>query len=199
MIYLSDAEVLTIASPSAGMAVDTGRTGLYSVSIKDSNGGTVPGTLYTATAGELDAGILHLADPLSLSGHPAPWTLTHTIRLSLPNALHWVNRFDWRGGLSKAINPTLAGSVVIEEFQMQAGREIRLEPPQNMGSLARATLDRLDDWQSTPLKRMTLDIRGESFSVAFADQALEPRPVSGWSTGDDSERWFSALNFITVA
>lgn len=195
-ITLNDAETLTITTPTAAQVIDCDRTGLYAVSIKNAAGGTVPGTLYSAN---LATGIITLADPLSLTGHAAPWTLTHSKRLTLPAALLWANRYEWRGGLSTAVKPSFGGAAVIEEFQMLAGREIRLEPPSaDLAVMTFEDTELLDAWQSTPLKRMELNIRGEVFNVQFGDDALTAKPALGWAKHEAGERWSNSLFFITV-
>ena len=198
--HLDDLESLTITTPTAGAAIDCGRTGLVAVSIADANGGAVPDTLYSADAGELAAGVIHLADPLSLTGHPAPWTLTHSKRIALPNGLIWADRFEWRGGLSVVETPSFDGTgQVVEEYQRTEGRSIRLEPPDpSIGAMSYATVTALDAWQSTPQKRMALTYDGETFIVHWADDGLQPRPALGFTNYADDERWVVSFHFFTV-
>jgi hypothetical protein len=79
LVYVHHTDSLTVTTPAAGGAVDCGRVNLERVWVKDANGAKVLGAQYSATGAELDAGVIHWADPLDNTGHPYPWTVYHRI------------------------------------------------------------------------------------------------------------------------
>lgn len=192
-------EILKVVTPVAGAALDCERTGLAGVVVVDANNAVVPAARYTATEGELAAGIIHWADPLSTAGHPTPWTVAHAPGLALPLGLFWSNRFEWQGGLSQTVTPTTGGAVVIESFQMLAGREIKLTPPEGgVGLMDYATVEALDAWASVAGKRLLLLLDGAYYRVQFQRPALDPKPALGFSKFASNERWACSLFFLTV-
>lgn len=91
MIYAFHDDYFNVSSPVAGAAFDCGRTLLERVWVMDANGKEISPDLYTATAGELDAGVCHWADPLDLTGYTTPLTVWH--RISQVRTVGAVDRF----------------------------------------------------------------------------------------------------------
>ncbi len=91
MLYFLDDDSFDVATPTAGEPFDCERLGLERIWVIDADGVKVPVTKYTATTAELDAGVCHWANPLSLVGHATPWTVHH--RISETRTVGTVGRF----------------------------------------------------------------------------------------------------------
>lgn len=79
IVYLFHDDSFTVSSPVANASFDCGRLNLDRVWVMDADGARVPTTQYTATAAELDAGILHWAATLDTVTSPTPWNVWHRI------------------------------------------------------------------------------------------------------------------------
>lgn len=116
--------------------------------------------------------------------------------ITLSDDLLWIDEL-W-DGISQAVEETVDGGIVIEEFQNDAGRRVSLRAPQpDMGLLTRADLLRLYAWSQVPGKEMTLTLAdGTVIPLYFARPAVVGEPVLGFSRRQDGEYWRGELNFI---
>lgn len=85
--------------------------------------------------------------------------------LELPSDLEWVDEFEWQPVVND-VGYTLAGGLVVESSEKQAGRPITLQGDNEVW-LSRSDVEQLFGWASTPGMELTLEMYGEAYSVIF--------------------------------
>lgn len=131
-----------------------------------------------------------------------PITLSdNTITVTLRDDTQWVDEFGWQPVL-QAASYTVAGALVVEEAQMQAGRPITLAGADDRAWVRYADVQQLQAWASTPGQVLTLTLRGAPRQVRFDLRAGSPiaaQPVAYFDTPAPDD-WFavSALKFFEV-
>jgi len=121
----------------------------------------------------------------------------------LPQNMDWVDEFNWQP-VQQATQYSLAGSLLVDEGTMLAGRPITLSPgAENMAAMQKSDLDTITGWAAGAgqVLALTLD-DGRVFSVRFhhAATAIDARPIRGFRVPDGTEHdlWKVAIRFIEV-
>jgi hypothetical protein len=104
-----------------------------------------------------------------------------TTTLSLPDDLDWPDRNSWEP-VTQVVAPTLTGALVVENYTLQAGREITLMGYEDRAWVPRTTVEQLRAWAAIAGQQLTLSLEGVTHTVVFRHQqppALDARPLYG--------------------
>ena len=104
-----------------------------------------------------------------------------TTIVDLSNSIMWVDEYNWHP-VTRQVNYTLTGALIITTSKKLAGRPITLESSSDAAWLPRSSVDQLKMWADDPAAMLVLKIRGITYSVIFApDSPLEATPVIPFS------------------
>jgi hypothetical protein len=121
--------------------------------------------------------------------------------LVLPDALNWVDEFDW-SPVEQAKSYTTTGALLIEEGVKQAGRPITLQGAEDSTWCTRALVKQLRTWAATPGIVLTLTLRGIVHAVTFDHEkgALQGFPVIFYadSSVDDADLYVPSIRFLEL-
>ena len=81
--------------------------------------------------------------------------------ITLPDDLRWTDEFSW-SPVRQSAEPSLVGTLNIEESALQQGRPITLQ-----GYINRSTLLQLQTLAATPAQTHTLNHNGTTYNVVF--------------------------------
>lgn len=112
----------------------------------------------------------------------------------------WTDELGW-DPLVQSLDYTVVGALIVEEWAMQAGRPITLEPlSNNRGWLLRSAWLVLDAWRNVPGKMMTLTLADAStHQVIFGRPALEAvEPLFGFTRRYGTEYWRGKIRLLKV-
>lgn len=101
--------------------------------------------------------------------------------LQLDPDLWWSDEHRWQT-VSQSVERSLTGALVIDLGVRIGGRPITLEAATNDSAwMSRATLAQLQAWEADPDLVLTLNLRGEAYSVIFRRHEgvpIEAEPVT---------------------
>lgn len=121
--------------------------------------------------------------------------------VALPDALNWVDEFDW-SPVEQTKTYTTTGALLIEEGVKQSGRPITLEGAEDRTWCTRALVLQLRTWAATPGIVMTLNLRGVDYTVTFDHEkgALQGLPVVFYADGSwaDADYYVPTLKFLEL-
>lgn len=109
-------------------------------------------------------------------------TLTNAgVAIDLPPDLIWADELTW-SAVSQSTERGIFGTFIIDAMERHGGRPITLQGDGNSAWIARLTLRTLHQWARVPGLRMTLDLRGEVFTVVFDHGSAEQTNALGMSS-----------------
>lgn len=131
-------------------------------------------------------------------------TLNHlpsTTAVTLPDALNWVDEFEW-APVEQTKTYTSTGALLIEEGVKQAGRPITLEGAEDRTWCTRSLVKQLHEWAATPGIVLSLTLRGDVRTVTFDHEkgALQGLPVIFYADGsvDDADLYVPSIRFLEL-
>lgn len=121
--------------------------------------------------------------------------------IQLGKDLIWVDEHLWSPMLDVA-ERTVTGALVVETWEMVAGRPISLESDgEDFGLLPRSTVESLRIWEAVAGLEMTLDYHGQSIAVMFRRldrPAIEARPIHSAGAPQASDLMTVTINLRTL-
>lgn len=102
------------------------------------------------------------------------------VAIDLPADLIWADELTW-SAVSQSTERGIFGTLIIEVMERHGGRPITLQGEGNSAWIDRLTLLTLHQWARVPGLRMTLDLRGEVFTVVFDHGSEEQTKALGMS------------------
>lgn len=129
-------------------------------------------------------------------------TLTNAGTLvSLSDRLVWTDEFAWSPVVQKA-SWSLAGALLLDVGQKQAGRPITLEGRESAAWITRGLCATLRTWASAPGLELVLQLRGLSLDVIFDHErgGLDASPIWNLLDGEESasQLYIPTLRFLTL-
>jgi hypothetical protein len=126
--------------------------------------------------------------------------------IALPADLIWTDELTW-SPVAQSTERTAFGHLVIDAMARSGGRPITLQGDGDSAWITRGTLRAIKALADVPGQRLTLDIRGESFTVVFDHGTDEPQgkaiamqSVIEYSDKQDGDYYCSlTLRFIDAA
>lgn len=119
--------------------------------------------------------------------------------VSLPADMTWVDEFNW-SPVQRASEYSLAGALIVDVAERQAGRPITLAGADNAGWVSRSVLQALYALAADPdvaSRALTLD-DARAFTVAFDDDPIEAVPVIDYSNPGSGDWYVVTLKLIEV-
>ena len=111
--------------------------------------------------------------------------------LTLPTALHWMDRDAWQP-VAQTARPTLDGGLAVFHQPLTAGRPITLVSTETSGWVTRQTLDTLQALASLPGSLHTLILGTATFTVLWRHNdppAIQAEPLVA-RIAPDAGDWF---------
>lgn len=103
-----------------------------------------------------------------------------TTTIELDPDLQWKDEFEW-AVVEQTAERGLTGAHIVHVGIRQGGRPITLASPDESSAwMLRAVLDQLRIWEAQPLLKLTLNLRGENYTVAlrrYDGAPIEAEPV----------------------
>ena len=119
--------------------------------------------------------------------------------MTLPADMIWVDEFNW-SPVQRATEFSLAGALIVDIAERQAGRPITLQGADNAGWMHRSALLALYALAADPAvasRALTL-ADGRVFTVAFDDDPIEAEPVIDYNINDAADWYVVTLKLIEV-
>jgi len=111
--------------------------------------------------------------------------------ITLGRDLVWIDQHDW-SPIVDSEERTVTGGLVVEPWTRDGGRPITLASVDDeLGLVARSTVESLEDWVAVPGLGLSLDLHGQIMSAAFrlsggaAVTARRVAPTAGPPGADD--------------
>lgn len=127
-------------------------------------------------------------------------SLTYTTTtVPLSDDFAFVEQYTWpQLAMRKAFS--VSGALIVQTGLKQAGRQITLQGDEQHAWVTRAQLASLRTLADTPSITLTLDFRGETYSVIFDAEAgaIDAAPVADFDTEDAADFFIVTLRFLTV-
>ncbi len=127
-------------------------------------------------------------------------SLTYTTTtVPLSDDFAFVEQYTWSQlAMRKAFS--VSGALIVQTGLKQAGRPITLQGDEQHAWVTRAQLASLRTLADTPSITLTLDFRGETYSVIFDAEAgaIDAAPVADFDTEDAADFFIVTLRFLTV-
>lgn len=124
----------------------------------------------------------------------------HTLAtVTLPADMIWVDEFNW-SPVQRATEYSLAGALIVDVAERQAGRPITLQGAADAGWMHRSVLQALYALAADPAvasRSLTL-ADGRMFTVAFEDDPIEAEPVIDYNISDAADWYVVTLKLIEV-
>lgn len=124
----------------------------------------------------------------------------HTLAtVTLPADMIWVDEFNW-SPVQRATEYSLAGALIVDIAERQAGRPITLQGAAGAGWMHRSALQALYALAADPAvasRSLTL-ADGRLFTVAFDDDPIEAEPVVDYSVTGADDWYVVTLKLIEV-
>lgn len=127
-------------------------------------------------------------------------TLTYDATdVELPDALDWADELGWPA-VTQSTTYTLTGALIVESAAKQTGRRIELAGDEQRAWLPRSVLMQLREWAAIAGARMTLLLRGTTYTVIWDHEAgaIEARPVMFFEEPEPEDHYVVTLRFIQV-
>ena len=125
--------------------------------------------------------------------------------LELPEDLYWSDELTW-SEVAQQTERGIFGTLIVDAMARSGGRPITLQGEGNSAWIMRSTLKTLKAWANVPGLLMTLDVRGETFTVAFdhgdaeESRALAMSAVIEFADMQDGDYYCSlVLRFIEAS
>ena len=103
------------------------------------------------------------------------------VPIELPEDLLWTDELTW-SEVSQSTERGIFGTLIVDAMARSGGRPITLAGDGSSAWISRATLLAVKALSSEPGLRLTLDIRGEVFTVIFDHGTEEQTKALGMST-----------------
>lgn len=124
----------------------------------------------------------------------------HTLAsVTLPADMIWVDEFNW-SPVQRATEFSLAGALIVDVAERQAGRPITLQGAADAGWMHRTALLALYALAADPAvasRSLTL-ADGRVFTVTFDDDPIEAEPVIDYNINDAADWYVVTLKLIEV-
>jgi hypothetical protein len=117
--------------------------------------------------------------------------------LTLDDDLLWADEFAWQP-VARSVQTTVTGAVLVESAVRQAGRPITLRGGTDYGWMTRADVLALRAWAALPAATFTLTLRGQAYTVAFADAGVDATPVIDVSDPTGGDYYIATVSLIEV-
>lgn len=122
--------------------------------------------------------------------------------IDLPPDLIWVDELT-ASKVAQRSKRSAFGTLIVSAMQLQGGQRITLQGEGGSAWIERGVLKQIKQWANVPGQRLSLDIRGETFTVVFdhgdADEtlALGMQSVIDFSDKRDDDYYCSlVLRFL---
>lgn len=122
--------------------------------------------------------------------------------IDLPPDLIWVDELT-TSKVAQRSKRSAFGTLIVSAMQLQGGQRITLQGEGGSAWIERGVLKQIKQWANVPGQRLSLDIRGETFTVVFdhgdADEtrALGMQSVIDFSDKRDDDYYCSlVLRFL---
>lgn len=133
-------------------------------------------------------------------------TLTHgSTTLALPEDLIWSDELTW-SAVAQGTERGIFGALIVDAMARHGGRPITLQGDGSSAWITRATLRALKAWADVPGQRLTLNLRGEIFTVLFdhgdaeESRALAMEALIDYADMEDGDYYCSLrLRFIEAS
>ena len=122
-----------------------------------------------------------------------------TTTITLPNALEWVNEFDW-SSIEQATDRTNGGALVVHERTLTKGRPIELVGGEQVW-VNRSVIESLYAFLNTADKQMTLTMPDNSTHTVIFDRSQQPlvaRPVWRKNIQENTDKYTLTLRFLVI-
>jgi hypothetical protein len=129
-----------------------------------------------------------------------PTTLTYSsTTITLDDDMLWTDEFGWQNVVMRT-SRTIAGSLIVESASRAKGRPITLAGGSNYGWLARSVVLALRTAANLPGQKMTLSLRGQSYTVMFNNEAaaVEATLVIDYNNPEAADYYVATVRLIEV-
>lgn len=127
------------------------------------------------------------------------------VSLELPPDLLWADELSW-SAVAQSKERGLWGTLIVDAMARNGGRPITLQGDGSSAWIDRGDIRNLRAWAAQPGLRLSLSIRGESFTVIFdhgeeeESRAISARPVVDYADAEDSDPYCDVvLRFIEAS